>query len=104
MVSLEHEDVAPGKELTIFDPLNPWRRMTLTAGEFEARELLIPVVRAGERVYESPKVMDIRAFCQAQKDYLWDEHRRLVNPHVVPVDLSDELYKLKKEMIYESRR
>ncbi|MDR1704059.1 MAG: nicotinate phosphoribosyltransferase [Clostridiales bacterium] len=104
LITLEHESVDEKSGLTLFDPVNPWRRMTLEAGSFEARELLVPVVVNGERVYDSPGVMDIRAFCQSQKDLLWDEHRRLVNPHVMPVDLSDELFNLKKKMIYESRR
>jgi nicotinate phosphoribosyltransferase len=77
--------------------------MTLEAGRYEARELLMPVYADGKRVYNSPPVMEIRDYCAKQKDMLWDEHKRLINPHEVPVDLSDELYELKRRMIHEAR-
>jgi len=85
--------------LTIFDPLATWKRMTLPAGGYCARELLKPVFVKGELVYTSPPVMEIRDYCKNELDSLWDEHKRLVNPHPLPVDLSRELYDLKQDMI-----
>ena len=43
--------------------------------------------------------MDIRDFCLREQDTLWEETRRLVNPHEVYVDLSDNLYKIKKALL-----
>ena len=54
-------------------------------------------------VYTSPSVMEIRDICTKEKDTLWDETKRLVNPHEVYVDLSDKLYKIKSELL-EKRR
>jgi nicotinate phosphoribosyltransferase len=99
LIALDHEVIDPAQPLTIFDPLATWRRMTLPAGEFTVRELLVPIFVDGKRVYQSPNVMDIRAYCQRELDTLWDEHKRLVNPHVMPVDLSQELYDLKQQML-----
>ena len=53
---------------------------------------MIPVFLDGKCVYESPNVMEIRDYCQKELDTLWDETRRLVNPHQVYVDLSQKLY------------
>ena len=53
----------------------------------------------GECVYQSPAVMDIRQQCIEEQDTLWDETKRLVNPHKVYVDLSDRLYKMKIELL-----
>ncbi len=39
--------------------------------------------------------MDIRAYCQEEQNTLWEETRRLVNPHRVHVDLSSRLYDVK---------
>lgn len=103
LVTLEHEKPDMDKPLTLFDPNNTWRRMTLEAGRYEARELLVPVFTDGVRVYDSVPVMKIREYCAEQKKMLWDEHKRLTNPHEVPVDLSDELYELKQRMIHEAR-
>ena len=75
--------------------------MHLKAGHYTVRELLVPIFVDGQCVYTSPKTMDIRAYAQGELGTLWDEHRRLKNPHTVPVDLSEELYTLREKMIRE---
>ena len=64
-------------------------------------EILLPVFKKGQCIYESPKTMDIRTYCQQELDLLWDESRRLVNPQEVYVDLSDKLYKIKSDLLEE---
>jgi nicotinate phosphoribosyltransferase len=78
--------------------------MTLNANEYTVREMLVPIFKAGKCVYTSPSVMDIRAYCIQELDTLWDEHKRLINPQIMFVDLSQELYDLKKALIDELRR
>ena len=63
------------------------------------RELLAPVFTDGKCVYESPKVMDIRDYCQRELSTLWDETRRLINPQKVYVDLSSKLYDIKIDLL-----
>ena len=43
--------------------------------------------------------MEIRDYCQKELDTLWDETRRLVNPHQVYVDLSQKLYDTKLKLL-----
>lgn len=45
--------------------------------------------------------MEIRDICTKEKDTLWDETKRFVNPHEMYVDLSDRLYKVKAELLEE---
>ena len=61
--------------------------------------LMKHIFEKGECIYTSPKVMDIRAYCQEELNTLWDETRRLVNPHKVYVDLSKKLYDVKLELL-----
>ena len=103
LVTLDHEVLDMANDLTIFDPKATWRRMTLAGGRFEALELLIPVITGGKRVYKSPPVLQISAYAAEQKRMLWDEHKRFIRPHIMPVDLSQELYDLKQRMIYENQ-
>ena len=63
------------------------------------KELMVPVFLEGECVYESPSVMDIRQYCIEEQNTLWDETKRLVNPHEVYVDLSDRLHEMKTELL-----
>ena len=104
LIALSHEKFNPCRDQILFDPNATWRRMTLPANSYSVRELLTPIFIDGARVYTSPPVMEIQAYCTREKSTLWGEHRRLVNPHVLPVDLSDELWKLKERMIKELRR
>lgn len=63
------------------------------------REILVPVFRDGECVYSSPSVMELRDYCTKEKETLWDETKRLVNPQEVYVDLSNELYQVKQQLL-----
>ncbi len=103
LIALEHETIDTTKFITIFDPLATWKKMTLKPGEYKVRELLIPIFKSGQCIYKSPEVMDIRKYCQQELETLWDEYKRLINPHILPVDLSQELYNLKQAMISELR-
>jgi len=103
LITLADEILDESKELTLFDPLAPWKKMTLEPGEYYAELLLKPIFRDGKCVYTSPTVTQIREYCAQSQDGLWDEHRRLINPQKMPVDLSQALYDLKQQMIYEVR-
>ena len=85
----------------LFDPAEPWKKTRLEANEFELRELMIPLFVNGECVYTFPKTMDIRKECLAEQDTLWEESRRLVNPHQIYVDLSRKLYDTKLRLLDE---
>lgn len=99
LICLADEKFSEDEPLLLFDPVEPWKKTKLRAGEFTLRELMIPVFKNGECIYESPKVMDIREYCKKEQDTLWDETRRFVNPHKVYVDLSPRLYDIKIQLL-----
>jgi nicotinate phosphoribosyltransferase len=99
LICLVDEVFTEEEPILLFDPSEPWKKTKLPAGTFTLREMMIPVFVDGECVYESPKVMDIRAYCERELDTLWPETRRLVNPHNVYVDLSAKLYDIKIELL-----
>ena len=101
LICLEGETYDENKDLIIFDPIETWKKTKLKAGTYMLRELLVKVIDKGEPCYESPSVMEIQAICKKEQETLWDETRRLVNPHEVYVDLSDKLYKIKSELLEE---
>ena len=101
LIALADETVDQAKDLTIFDPVSTWKKMTMRAGEYRVRELLVPVFEGGECVYRDPGVAEIKQTCARELSTLWDECRRLVNPHILPVDLSDRLFALKNKLIAE---
>ena len=101
LICLADETFDPDKDLRIFDPIETWKKTKYKAGTYELRELLVEVFKDGECVYESPSVMEMREYCLKEQDTVWEESRRLVNPHKVYVDLSDKLYKMKSDLLEE---
>lgn len=99
LIALVDDVFDPKKPLLLFDPLEPWKKTKLPAGSYTMKELLVPVFLKGECIYTSPSVMEIRDFCQKELDTLWDETRRLMNPHKVYVDLSPRLYDMKISLL-----
>ena len=55
------------------------------------KEILVPIFKNGQCVYDSPSVMEIQKHCKEQLETMWEESRRLVNPQEVFVDLSGQL-------------
>lgn len=99
LICLVGETYSEEEPLLLFDPLEPWKKTKLAAGTFTLREIMVPVFQKGKCCYESPKVMDIRTYCQQELNTLWDETKRFVNPHKVYVDLSKKLYNIKIELL-----
>lgn len=99
LIALADETYDTSKDLEIFHPIDTWKRSTIEGGTYVMEEILVPVFKKGQCVYESPKTMDIRTFCQKELALLWDESRRLVNPQEVYVDLSKPLYDLKMNLL-----
>lgn len=101
LICLEGETFDSAKDLKIFDPHEPWKKTLLKGGTYSLRELLVKVFDKGKCIYHSPKVMEIQKYCDEEKDTLWNETKRFVNPHKVYVDLSDKLYDMKKKILNE---
>lgn len=99
LICLIDETFNEDESLLLFDPVEPWKKTKLAGGSYTMREILVPIFKNGECCYKSPKVMDIRAYCQEELNTLWDETRRLINPHEVYVDLSARLYDIKIDLL-----
>lgn len=94
------EDLSAG--VTIVDPLDPTKRKHLDP-EARSEELLVPIFRSGTRVYESPPLEVIRTRAAAQLSAFDETHKRLRNPHLYPVGLSQSLHERKTAMILALR-
>lgn len=96
-LTIYDENPSKLEEITIFSPLEPWKKQTLTDIYF--KPLLIPIFRKGEKVYDSPSLGDIRDFAIRQLDTLWDELKRLEYPHKYYVDLSQKLWDAQRRLL-----
>lgn len=81
----------------IFDPEHTYKRKLLS--NFSAVKLMERIFDGGKCVYNSPSAEDIKAYCTAQLDTLWDELKRFEYPHKYYVDLSQKLWDKKNELL-----
>lgn len=91
------ETVDDTQNITIFDPEATWKTKEVT--NYVARELLVPVFKNGQQVYELPTLDEIKAYCAQQVDSLWDEVKRFDNPHNYYVDLSQKLWDIRYDLL-----
>lgn len=81
----------------IFDPEHTYKRKLLS--NFSAVKLMERIFDGGKCVYASPSAEDIKAYCAAQLDTLWDELKRFEYPHKYYVDLSQKLWDKKNKLL-----
>ncbi len=99
LICLADEVYNEADELLLFDPAEPWKKTRLKGGTYTLRPLMEQIFHNGNCVYTSPKVMEIRTYCKQELNTLWEETKRLVNPHEVYVDLSQKLYDMKMDLL-----
>ncbi len=101
VLTLTDEIIEDEVPCEIFDPIEPSKRKTVV--NFYAKKLLVPIFEKGELVYQLPDLETIRRESAQKIAELWDEVKRLENPHVYYVDLSQRLWDLKTGMLNEIR-
>lgn len=97
IIACRGEVIDDTKPYEIFDPEHTYKHKLLT--NFRAVKLMERIFDRGECVYESPSVEDIRTYCAAQLDTLWDELKRFEYPHKYYVDLTRRLWDKKQALL-----
>lgn len=88
---------------TMFDPLDPTRRKRLSSS-WQHEELLVPICRAGQTIYQLPTLEQIRNRTLDQLKQLHFGIKRFVNPHTYPVGLEQRLHELRMQLILQARQ
>lgn len=97
VIALNTEKIDQSEPYEIFDPDHTWKRKVVT--DFIAKKLQVKIFENGKQVYVSPSVKEIAKYRAEQVDSLWDEVKRFENPHTYYVDLSEELWDLRHELL-----
>lgn len=96
ILALNAEEISKNN-YEIFDEQNPWKKKVLN--NYIVKPLHEKIFENGKLIYSSPSVLEIAENAKKEIDSLWDEIKRIKNPHKYYVDLSKELWKLKQEML-----
>ncbi|MBR1867987.1 MAG: nicotinate phosphoribosyltransferase [Clostridia bacterium] len=102
LIALRGEEFDFDKPITVVHPVERWKATTFT--DYFVKELPVTVVKDGKLVYGMPRLKEISAYAKGEMDSFWDEYKRLDQPHVYKVDLSDGLYDLKNRMLEKIRK
>ncbi len=95
------ELIDTNKPLTLTHPTERWKKITFE--NYEVRTLQKDIIINGKLVYELPKLKEIKKYAREELESFWDEYKRLDRPHVYKVDLSDDLFELKRSMLEKIR-
>jgi nicotinate phosphoribosyltransferase len=87
---------------TVVDPMDPTRRKHL-APSTAFEDLLVPIFKGGNQVYQTPTLAEIRLRAQSQLAMFHPGVKRFVNPHQYPVGLELGLHDLKTDLILRAR-
>jgi nicotinate phosphoribosyltransferase len=96
------EPTGAPEQCQMVDPIDNTRRKTIPAGT-AWEDLLGPVLRQGQRVYEPPSIEATRERVRSQLGGFHDGIKRLVNPHRYPVGLEAGLFDLRTRLMLEIR-
>jgi nicotinate phosphoribosyltransferase len=92
----------PAGACVIVDQDDPTNRRDFPC-DAHSEDLLVPVVRGGQAVYESPSLPEVRARSLAQVDGLGPAVTRFLNPHRYSAGLEKGLYDLRTRLILAAR-
>lgn len=112
LIALAHNDtdvakLKAGETITITAEGNRLLNTTFEAGSYTIRELLEPMVLGGKLTPAGLAQSNLQASCDFYKQNLTTfspECRRTVNPHRYKVNLSQELYDLKYNMLSQLQK
>ncbi len=100
LLSLDDERPDQMDCITLRHPSEPTKYRTLSRSQItEIEPLLVDILCEGKLVYEFPTIQELRQRRIADLERLDDGVRRLMNPHIYHVSLTERLWNLKRELI-----
>jgi len=104
LMSRRDEDPRTMDSILLRHPLEQATYRTLSQADIsEIESLLVDVLVDGKLRYAIPSIDEMRALRQADVDRLDAGVRRIVNPHIYHVSLTEGLWDLKQELIAAAR-
>ena len=88
-----------GKTFTIKDEYDRYKFKTFDEGTYQWRALQLKVIENGERCVPHRSLMEKKEFYRNTLNHFSPSERRLINPHYFKVDISDDLYNLKNDIL-----
>ena len=92
-----------GREHLMIDPIDHTRRKSVSSTSSNFEDLLVPVFKGGDFIYDEPDIHTIRQSVKDEMRQLDKSIKRFVNPHNYSVGLEKSLFECKTELILNLR-
>ncbi len=99
LIALHGEQIE--KPLVLTHETERWK--TTTLNDYELRPMHRQIFSGGKCVYDKPTLGQIVEFATAEKAKFWDEYKRIDNPQIYKVNVSDGLYALKHKILEDRK-
>jgi len=103
VIVFAEESIPDGQAVKAFHPMLSHVSKTYP-GHFKREEILVPIIKGGKIVYQSPTLKEMQEKTLQSLTYLRPEHKRLRNPHIYHVSLGEKLFQKKQELIQAAVR
>ena len=103
VLALADEDLPAMAEVMLHHPSDYTKWRAFHREEVEIEPLHVDVLREGDLVYTWPSLAELRETRKADIARLDSGVRRLINPHIYHVSLTEALWELKQELILRAR-
>lgn len=100
LIAREDEEILPGRGYTFYHPAGDYRKTRLERYE-KIEPLLTLQMSQGRRLFPSSKLSEIRQRTLTNLDRLDETYKRIINPHIYKVSLSEELRRQKDQFFRE---
>ena len=91
--------IEAGDSFTVCDEYDRYKYKTFEAGEYKAFRMQHKMIENGKRCAPVYSLMEKKAYYNETLSRFSPSERRLINPHYYKVDISDDLYNLKMQII-----
>jgi nicotinate phosphoribosyltransferase len=99
LVTLQGEEL--NTPLTLTHPID--RNKSTTLYDYTVRNLHVQIYAKGKLVYNVPNIESSRQHLKFELDKFWTEYTRNISPQIYKVDISDQLYNLKQNLIRDTK-
>lgn len=104
LIALDHESIDTRADIVFYHPFSEVDFFTMRKDRYvKAVPLLKSVMEGGKRLQERQDLTKIQNYALSSLETIHRTHKRMINPHIYKVSLSEELKKLKTQLVIEGR-
>ncbi|MFA7396591.1 MAG: nicotinate phosphoribosyltransferase [Sphaerochaetaceae bacterium] len=105
LITLDDEEIENGNDILFYHPFSQADFFTMKKHRYAyAKKLLSCVMEGGKRLSKPKHISEIQQFAKESLATIHDSHKRIINPHIYKVSLSEQVKSLKTQLVIEGRQ